>query len=33
MWACEKEKFNLAMKDESALEEKIMKLYKKYYRY
>ncbi len=33
MWTCEKEKFNLAMNDDNALEEKIMKLYKKYYKY
>ena len=33
MWACEKQKFDLVMKDESKLEDKITKLYKKYYRY
>jgi len=33
MWRCEKEKFDLAMKDDGELERKIMKLYKKYYKY
>ena len=33
MWRCEKEKFNLALKDEGMLERKIIKLYKKYYKY
>jgi len=33
MWDCEKNKFNSIMKDDSKLETKIMKLYKKYYKY
>jgi hypothetical protein len=30
MWRCEKEKFDMLMKDDGALEKKIMNLYKKY---
>ena len=30
MWNCEKEKFNLIIKDDGYLEKKIMELYKKY---
>jgi len=30
IWNCEKEKFNLSIKDDGYLEKRIMELYKKY---
>ena len=30
MWSCEKEKFNLKIKDDGFLEKKIVQLYKKH---
>lgn len=33
IWRCEKEKMDIKLKDEGDLEEKITKMYKKYYNY